>query len=63
MVIPYRTTKLKSANIFAMAIFLAIQYVIINIGQKNSWIKFLPTRAGGEINDNFLLAKISSYMV
>ena len=31
--------------------------------RKNSWIKFLPIRAGGEISENFLLAKISCYTV
>ena len=37
-----------------------VLYVIVNTGQKNLWIKFSPIRAGGE---NFLPAKISSYMV
>ena len=35
----------------------------MNTGQKSSWIKFLPTRVGGKIGENFLLVKISSYTV
>ena len=38
-------------------------YVIDNTGQKIRGTKFLPTRPGGEIGENFLLVKISSYTV
>ena len=37
--------------------------VIINTGQKIHVIKISPMRADGEIGKNFLLAKISAYMV
>ena len=36
---------------------------MINTGQKIHAIKILPIRAGGEIGENFLLAKISAYTV
>jgi hypothetical protein len=39
-----------------------ILYAIFNTGQKISVINFSPMRAGGEIGENFLLAKIT-YMV
>ena len=38
-------------------------YIIINTGQKIQGTILLPTRPGGEIGENFLLAKISGYMV
>ena len=38
-----------------------ILYAMFNTGQKFSMIKFSPMRAGGEIGENFLLAKISMY--
>ena len=37
--------------------------VIINTGKKIGAIKISPIRADGEISKNFLLAKISAYMV
>ena len=37
--------------------------VIISTGQKIRWIKISPMHAGGEIGENFLLAKIFSYRV
>ena len=36
---------------------------IINTGKNNQQIKFSPTKSGREIGDNFLLVKISSYVV
>ena len=33
-------------------------YVIVNTGQKIHGTKFLPTRTGGEIGENFLLAAV-----
>ena len=38
-------------------------YVIINTGQKIRGRKFSPTRSGGDIGENFLLAKISGSIV
>ena len=38
-------------------------YVIINTGQNIRRTTFSPTRPGGEIGENFLLAKISGYTV
>ena len=40
-----------------------ILYVIINTRQKICMIKISPMRADGEIGENFLLAKISTYIV
>ena len=37
--------------------------ILLNTGQKISVIKFLPMREGGRIGENFLLVKISTYMV
>ena len=36
-------------------------YVIVNTVQNIRGTKFLPTRPGGEIGENFLLANISGY--
>ena len=39
-----------------------ILYAIFNTGQKISMLKFLSMRAGGEIGENFIITKISTYM-
>ena len=42
---------------------IIILCVLINTGQKIRRTKFSPARPGGEIGENFLLAKISGSMV
>ena len=46
--------------IFASTVKIAISFMY---RRKNLQIKYLPMRAGGEIGENFLLAKISSYII
>ena len=58
-----RNIKFGEINFANVVKVTNILYVIINTGQKIRVIKILPMRAGGEIVEIFLLAKISAYMV
>ena len=56
----YRQTHLP---LYCNAVKVTISSMIVNTGQKNTRIKILPMRTGGEIGKIFLVVKISSYTV
>ena len=62
--INFPATYLLRDKIFTNAVKVTITIMqIFKIGEKNSWIKFSPMRAGGKIGKNFLLVKIFSRTV
>ena len=58
------TFVLFCGKFFTHAVKVAISSMqSLTQDKKNLRVKFLPMRAGGEIGENFLLVKISTYMV